>query len=82
MIMIHVGNGEYRPWLPACVPCSNSNDLQGVYRPAHISEARRQIAERLERFLAANALGSMDKQAHFRGDNYIEPIYGAFGEKL
>jgi len=72
----------WKPLVISFAPCSNSNDLQGVYRPEPIEAVRAQYASRLTRFIRANGLSMMEKQAHFRGHSFIEPIYGAFGEKL
>lgn len=73
----------WRPLVISFAPCSNSNDLQGVYRPEPIEKVRVQLRSRMERFLTANNLGNMlDKQHYFRGDHFIEPLFGAFGEKL
>lgn len=72
----------WRPLAISFAPCSNSNDLQGVYRPEDIEAVRARMPSRIERFCRANGLSMMDKQAYFRGHSFIEPIYGAFGEKL
>ena len=74
----------WRPLWISHAPCSNSNDLQGVYRPEDIEVVKVKVRSRLERFFAANACGSMlEKQHYFRGNDFIDtPIYGAFGEKL
>lgn len=69
-------------WRPLHVPCTNTNQLEGVYRPEVIDEVRKKMPSRLERFLEANAKSIMEKQQHFRGHHFIEPLYGAFGEKL
>jgi hypothetical protein len=69
-------------WRPFSKACVNSNDLQGVYSPVTLEQAQMSNSLRADRFLVANGLGTMDKQAYFRGDHFIEPIYGAFGEKL
>jgi len=74
---------EERGWRPFAKVCSNSNDLHGVYMPQTTEAVRQEIADRLPRFLAANAIGNrIDKEHFFRGDSFIEPIFGAFGEKL
>lgn len=71
-----------RGWRPFAKACENSNNLEGVYHPQTIEAARAWNSSRADRFLTANALSSMDKQQFFRGDHFIEPLYGAFGEKL
>jgi len=73
----------WRPFLALNVPCPNSNDLQGVYRPEPIEVVQKKYESRLTRFLAANGIQNrMEKMHYFRGDSFIEPIHGAFGEKL
>jgi hypothetical protein len=73
----------WRPLVISFAPCSNSNDLQGVFRPENRDDLPRKMEGRIARFLKANAIGNMmEKQHFFRGDSFDEPIYGAFGEKL
>lgn len=73
----------WRPLIISFAPCPNSNDLKGVYRPDNRDDLPKQLEGRLARFLRANNIGNMlDKQHHFRGDHFNEPIFGAFGEKL
>lgn len=70
-------------WRPFAKACENSNDLQGVYMPTPIEEARAWNSERADRFNVANSIGNkMEKMHHFRGDHFPEPLYGAFGETL
>ena len=82
--MLYIMTSEgWKPWLPTCVPCSNSNDLQGVYRDVPINEVERDLDIRIDRFLFANGIGSMvEKQQYFRGNHFIVPLHGAFSEKL
>lgn len=73
----------WKPLWISFAPCSNSNDLQGVYRPEPVEVVQQKLQPRIARFLAANGLGSMlEKQQYFRGDHFIEPLFGAFGEKI
>jgi len=72
-----------RGWLPFHAlnkPCPNSNDLQGVFRPADLKTVRPLLAARAARFAAA--LDTDQYGMSFRGDSFAEPIFGAFGEKL
>jgi hypothetical protein len=63
--------------------CSNHNRLEGVYRPPNITLVLAELAARADRFNAANSIGNLvEKAHHFRGDHFLEPIFGAFGEKL
>lgn len=62
--------------------CSNHNKLEGVYRPQPIGLVLQQLESRRLRFLAANEKSILEKQQHFSGHNFLEPLYGAFGEKL
>ncbi len=82
--MLHIKTAEgWKPWLPSYRVCSNSNKLEGVYRPENIDVVRVKMVSRIERFLAANAVGNnLDKQQYFSGDSFNEPMYGAYGEKL
>lgn len=82
--MLYIMTAEgWKPWVASCIPCPNSNKLEGVFRPEPIEQFRKKYASRLERFLEANAIGNLlDKQHYFNGDSFIEPMYGAFGEKL
>lgn len=73
----------WRPWHASNLPCSNSNDLQGVFRPQTKEEAEAEVAKRIPRFLEANNIQNMQlKQAFFSGNSFIEPIFGPFGERL
>lgn len=82
MYCIMTKNG-WRPWLPLNAPAPNSNHLEGVYRPEPIEKVRSTLSERMSRFLAANSIqNGIEKQQHFRGDSFREPLYGSFGEKL
>ena len=81
------GRAIYKPLVISFSPCPNSNNLEGVYRSEPIEKVQKQLSSRMERFLRANAIGSMlDKQQYFRGDHFIDngyaPMTGAFGEKL
>lgn len=81
MYYIKTENG-WAPWLASHKVCDNHNKLEGVYRPEDIEVVRAKLKPRIERFLAANGLSMMAKQEFFRGHSFIEPLYGAFGEKL
>ena len=73
----------WQPWLPSYRVCDNHNKLEGVYRPDNRDELPVKMKGRIARFLEANGIGNMlEKQHHFRGDHFNEPIYGAYGEKL
>lgn len=73
----------WQPWVASYKVCDNHNKLEGVYRPEPLEEVRKKLKPRLERFLAANGIQNrMEKEHFFRGDSFIEPIFGAFGEKL
>ena len=70
-----------RGWMPfhaLNAPCSNSNDLKGVYRPENIEKVRAALSSRADRF----AFVLEDEQTGDRCGIFVEPIYGAFGEKL
>jgi hypothetical protein len=82
MLYIMTANG-WQLWLPTCVPCSNSNDLQGVYRGERLAVVQSKLQPRIDAF--CRALGNFHPVNHaheFRGDHYIEPLFGAYGEKL
>lgn len=77
----------WRPLWISHAPCSNSNDLQGVYRPEDIEVVKPRMRSRVQRFLEANGIGNMlEKQHYFRSDEFSDngyaPMKGAFGEKL
>lgn len=82
MLFIKTADG-WKPWLPTCVPCPNSNDLQGVFQSEPIEKVQQELEPRISRFVFANGVGNMiEKQQYFRGDAFIVPLYGAYGEKL
>jgi hypothetical protein len=61
--------------------CVNSNDLQGVYRPATLEQAIASNATRADRWIEAMQ-HKATRMSQFSGDHFMEPIKGAFGEKL
>jgi len=69
-----------RGWRPFSKACCNSNDLQGVYTNTPIEQAQAENALRADRF--AYCLDKDQFGQSFRGDHFIEPLYGAYGEKL
>lgn len=73
---------EFRGWvqLGEGKVCSNSNALEGVYRPSDIEVVRRQLSSRSDRFIFA--LEDDQYGGSFRGRDFNEPLNGAFGEKL
>lgn len=82
MLYIMTSNG-WKPWLPTCVPCSNSNNLQGVYRGEALSVVQEKLKPRIDRFLTAlDNFHPVNHGHEFRGDHFIEPLFGAYGEKL
>lgn len=60
--------------------CSNSNAIEGVYRPGDINVVRRQLSSRADRFI--DALENDQYGGSFRGRAFAEPLNGAFGESL
>lgn len=82
--MYYIKTAEgWKPWLASYVACSNSNDLKGVFKPEPIEVVEKKLDGRIERFLRANGIQNMsEKVAHFRGNSFPEPLFGAFGEKL
>jgi len=73
----------WKVWLAAYKVCDNHNKLEGVYRNPQIEDVQQELDVRIDLFLAANGVQSMaEKQSHFRGNSFILPLHGAFGEKL
>lgn len=70
----------WRPWHASNIPCSNSNDLQGVFKNVPVEKAQADNAARADRFI--RALDDDQYGPGFRGKEFAEPIFGAFGEKL
>lgn len=65
------------------IPGCTMAPREGIYRPEPIEQVRQKMHWRIERFLAANAIGNnLAKQEFFSGDSFNEPIFGAYGEKL
>lgn len=63
--------------------CPNSNKIEGAYRPGNPEIGALVMAGRTERFCHALAdFHPVHNASQFRGDHFIEPLYGAFGEKL
>ena len=71
----------WKPWLPLCQPCPNSNQLEGVYRPEPIEKVQASLNERMKRWAAAMQYND-SRIRMFSGDNFNEPLHGGFGEKL
>lgn len=74
----------YRGWvqLGEGKTCSNSNQLEGVFRGVPLEVAREQNAARGLRFI--HALDDDQYGPKFRGREFsdVMPIVGAFGEPL
>lgn len=73
--------------LGECRACSNSNNLEGVYRPEPIEKVQMELGARIRRFNEANGIQNMMlKQHHFSGHSFLDhghpPLRGAFGELL
>lgn len=79
MYMIMTDRG-WRPFHALNKPCGNSNDLQGVFRPVPYEQAVASNTARADRFV--RALDTDQYGPSFRGNDFAEPISGAFGEKL
>lgn len=62
--------------IPGCTPAPRN----GIYRPFDIDEAIADNAARAERF--AVALDSDQYGPSFRGYEFTEPLFGAYGERL
>lgn len=71
----------WRPFHALNAPCPNSNDLQGVYRPQLTAIVQNSNDSRADRWIEAMQYEATRKNL-FSGDNFNEPIMGAFGEKL
>ena len=73
-------------WREIPKECPNSNQLEGVYRPMPQDMMHFLLQQRCDRFCAAlssEAPGSTcGDPTQFRATEFIEPIFGAFGEKL
>ena len=82
--MFYIKTAEgWKPWAASYKVCDNHNDLQGVFTNTSVKQVQSEMSVRSDRFLDANSIQSMiEKQRYFRGDHFIEPLFGAFGEKL
>lgn len=76
MIEIKTAQG----WRPLFAVCSNSNQLEGVFRATPLSEAQATNSLRADRFCVA--LDTDQYGPSFRGSHLAEALYGAYGEKL
>ncbi len=79
MIMIKTDRG----WRPIHSVAVNSNDCQGVFRPASYEEARAETMRRandFERDVRRYLKGELSFEQAFR--SFAVPCFGAFGEKL
>lgn len=81
--MLYIKTAEgWKPWLASYKVCSNSNKLEGVYRPEPIEEVRVKLKSRLARWSYEMNNGNTLMNPAFSGDSFKEPLFGAFGEKL
>jgi hypothetical protein len=70
-------------WREFPLVCPNSNKLEGVYRPTSPKILAFVMDVRVERFCAAlHAYHPVHNAGDFRGDHFVEPLTGAFVEKL
>ncbi len=60
--------------------CDNSNDLRGVFRVTTVEKVQKELDPRIDRFLDANDGQAINRA--FRGTHFVEPLFGAFGERL
>jgi len=77
MYMIMTDRG-WRPFHALNKACPNSNDLKGVYRPENVERVRAAMSSRADRF----AFVLDNEQTGSRCGEFVEPMFGAFGEKL
>ena len=70
-------------WRELPLVCPNSNTLEGVYRPTNPDILGYVMRTRAERFCRAlHEFHPVHNAGEFRGDHLVEPLFGAFGEKL
>jgi len=62
--------------IPGCTPAPR----EGIYRPEPIEKVRAELAARAERFI--HALDTDQYGSSFRGNEFIEPLFGPYGNKL
>lgn len=90
MVYIHVGNGVYRPWIAANLPCSNSNQLEGVFRPVTSEQAMSSNASHaahyarcIAKFIDGEYSGTgMQRYGEMWRDIASFKMTGAYGEVL
>lgn len=63
------------------IPGCTMAPREGIYRPLSQERAQMENDARFARW-AASMQEKETRIAHFSGDRYNEPIFGAFGEKL
>ena len=82
MLYIKTARG-WKLWIPSCIPCSNSNDLKGVFTATPIKQVQREMSERADRFCSElSNYHPVHNGGAFRGHHFVEHLEGAFGEKL
>lgn len=82
MLYIMTARG-WQLWVPSCIPCPNSNDLKGVFTSTPLKEVQRKMSDRTDRFCSElDNFHPVTNAGAFRGHEFVEPLVGAFGEKL
>lgn len=78
-----------RGWKPLNRPCSNQNDLQGVFVNQSLEDARKETDARASRWQKCMTKynegeygGDHGWEEMWRDMRLSDPIHGAYGEKL